>query len=382
MQAMMPGFSGAAIPTGSVRHGLFAARFRLLARLAAFVMIVAPVACSDADPIVVGVALGVESRGARLAYEDAMRNGLPIEIDTIFLQASDNRAAPAIQAAEQLVSIPQMVAVIGHSNSAASMAAAPIYNRHQIVQLAPHSTAVLYSEAGPYSYRMVSPDDRQGQFLATHLTAAGHGRRAALLYVNDDYGRSLRHELLSALTPGAIEWVIDAPHAENTDSASIARTVTVLAESKPQIIVWIGRGAQLTRIIPDIRKAVGNVPILAGDGVASATRTVETETMWDSVRYVDLVDLEVPELREFREHYRTRFGVEPTGPQVLAYDAMAAVLEAIRGGARTGADIRDYFDSFGRSRPVFPGIAGPVMFDQAGNVDRAYVLRYVPKARL
>jgi ABC-type branched-subunit amino acid transport system substrate-binding protein len=74
--------------------------------------------------------------------------------------------------------------------------------------------------------------------------------------------------------------------------------------------------------------------------------------------------------------------VDPTGPQVLAYDAMSAVLAAIRGGARTGSDVQEYLDSFGRSRPVFPGIAGPIKFDQAGDVDRAYVLRYVPKARL
>jgi branched-chain amino acid transport system substrate-binding protein len=59
--------------------------------------------------------------------------------------------------------------VVGHVTSGSSLAVSQLYNDAQVVQLSPTATSVLYSQAGPFSYRMVPPDDAQGRFLADVL---------------------------------------------------------------------------------------------------------------------------------------------------------------------------------------------------------------------
>jgi branched-chain amino acid transport system substrate-binding protein len=145
-------------------------------------------------------------------------------IDTVFVREADTRAEPTIQTAERMVAIPRMVAVVGNGNSAASLAAAPLYNSHRVIQLSPNSTAVLYSNAGPYSYRMVSADDRQGQFLGERVLAEARGG-AWPVYVNDDYGRGLRSEVLRSTPANSVQWALDAPFIEGGDSLTMARMV-------------------------------------------------------------------------------------------------------------------------------------------------------------
>lgn len=330
-------------------------------------------AACEKEPVTIGITLGVgECDAVRLAIADAAQAGHMKGIDTVFIVAADTRAAPAIEAAERLVNGPGLIAVVGHNNSAASLAAAPVYNSHKVVQLSPNSTAVLYSSAGPFSFRMVSADDRQGRFLGERILAAARGKRVAMSYVNDDYGRGLRAEVLRAIPHGAVEWVMDAPHFEGTDD--LTRRITVLADAKPDIIVWLGRGGELERLLPQIRKHLGYVPIYGGDAVATmALRAVTPD--WQNVYFVDLIDLDAnAQLRAMRQRYAQRFGRPPTAAEILAYDAMTLVIAAVRGGARTGEEVQAFLNELGRKRPAFNGIAGPVTFDGNGDVARDYVL--------
>ena len=336
--------------------------------------------CGDDRRVTIGIALGkMESDGAKFAYEEAVSRGLRIAIDTVFARAGDTRAAPAIQGAERLVAVPGIVAVVGNGNSAASLATSPLYNSHKIVQLSPHSTAVLYSNAGPFSYRMVSPDDRQGRFLGERLMAEARGRRVALLYVNDDYGRSLRREVLQAVEPGAFRWVVDAPHIEGSDSATTARKVTSLVENRAEMILWIGREVELDRILPSIRKALGDIPIIGSDGVVHALQLDNEDNRWSGVRFVELVDLDAgPAVRSFRARFLKRWGREPAGSEALSYDAMRVLIAAVEHGARSGVEVQRYLDGLGRRRPAFPGVTGPVVFDSLGDLERAYFLTTIP----
>jgi branched-chain amino acid transport system substrate-binding protein len=344
--------------------------------MVASAFVLALIGCAESPRVTIGITLGKkESDGAKLAYEDAVSAGLKVGIDTVFARADNTKAAPAIQAAERMLKVPGIVAVVGNGNSAASLATSPLYNSHKVVQLSPHATAVLYSSAGPFSYRMVSPDDRQGHFLGQRLMAEARGRRVALLYVNDDYGRNLRREVLRAVEPGAIPWAVDEPYIEGADTATLARRVTSLVENRAELILWIGRDPELDRALPGIRKALGAIPILGSDGVAHAPQWDNRDNRWTSIRYVELVDLDAgPAIRAFRARFRTRWGRDPSGAEVLAYDAMAILIAAVVDGARSGTEVQRYLDGLGRRATAFPGIAGPVAFDSLGDVDRSYVL--------
>lgn len=344
-------------------------------RTAALLATLALAGCERA-PVVIGIANGtLPTQGAILALEDARAAGLPVPVEPVVVPAANTLAAPAVQAADTIVSTPGVIAVLGHSNSAASLTAAPIYNEAGVVQLATHSTAELYSEAGPYSFRMVPPDGQQGRLIAEFIVSEFAGHRVALSYINDDYGRGLRAAVLTALPDGAVQVPVDVPHIEMATPDMIRRTTLTILDARPDVILWLSRAPQLADYLPGLRDSLGDVPIVGGDGMIPAEAFAAGNAIWRNIHFVRLVDLDArPGTRRFRERFRERFGADPDDAAALAYDGMAVLLEGVRDGARTGEGMRRYLMSLGRDRPAFQGITGPLTFDDDGDAARDYVM--------
>jgi branched-chain amino acid transport system substrate-binding protein len=328
-------------------------------------------------PRVIGVSTSAPYvDAARMAVADALAHGPIPGLDTVMNSSGGNLAAPALETAAAMVSIPGLMAVVGHSNSAASLAAAPVYAEHEVVQISPTASAVLFSGMGPYQFRLVPPDDRQGAFLAEAVERLlPVGGRIALFYVNDDYGKGLRKAVVDRLDGTAYDVVVDLPHMEDdvTDT-DITHTREALAATAPDAILWLARGMILNRYLDHIRRILPNAPILGGDGIESGSIDLSSERFVhvSSVTFLDLTASE--ELRAFTRRYEERFARRASAPDALTYDAIGLVVAGLRAGANDGAELRAYLTSLGRDRPVFRGITGPVAFDDDGNVERSYVL--------
>lgn len=357
----------------------------ILAPLAALVVAAAMACDSTAPRRVLGAAAGESFLNAtRLAVEDELALGPIPGLDTAFLQEASNRSAPALAVAESLAAIPGMVAVIGHANSASSLVASQVYNARRIVQIAPTSTAVAYSDAGPYSFRMVPHDDRQGPFLAG-VVAERHpeGARVAVFYVNDDYGRGLRRSVLAALDVARYPIALELPHVEEAVSDDdVRQALEAFAEARPDMVLWLGRPQVLALFLPALRRSWPEVPIFGGDAVSRALAMPAEPGLWNGVAYTDFLDPATdPEMERFVERFRRRFGMEASGPEILSYDAARVVLQAFRAGVENGDQLRTYLLSLGDQRPAFEGLAGRLVFDDRGDVERSYVLRFMDVAR-
>lgn len=344
-------------------------------KLAPVAVLLALAAC-DSTPVVIGIANArLPIDGAVLALEDAEAAGLSVPVDTMIARSVNTLAAPAVRAADTILSTPGVIAVLGHSNSAASLTAAPLYNEAGVVQLATHSTAEIYSHAGPFSFRMVPPDGQQGRLLADYIATHFPGSRVALVHVNDDYGRGLRSAVLDALPPDAVRLILDTPHIERATPVMIRRTVMAVVDAEPDVVLWLSRAVQLQDYLPGIREGLGAVPIVGGDALIPVAGYPNTGGLWDNIHYVRLVDLEArPGTRTFQRRFRERFGHPADDAAALAYDGMGVLIEGIREGARTGDELREYLAALGRDRPPYPGITGPVAFDEQGDASREYVM--------
>jgi ABC-type branched-subunit amino acid transport system substrate-binding protein len=339
--------------------------------------------CAASPTPTIGV---VSARGyieaARMAFEDAMRADATLRVDTLFLSQSSNLAAEAVAIADQFLSRPGLAGVVGHVTSGSSLAVSQLYNDAQVVQLSPTATSVLYSQAGPFSYRMVPPDDAQGRFLADVLARDyPAGTRLALMYVNDDYGRGLRADVRAALDSTRYPLVLDLPHSEESGSDELATlAAAAVAAARPDVVLFLGSSTSLRTHLRALRQQLGNIPILGSDAVSSWGRSGADSLPWGGVRFVDFVDIaSSPELRAFAARYTERTGLPATGPDALTYDAVRVLLEAIRSGATTGEAMRAYLASLGRTRPAYTGLTGPLEFTVEGNPVRSYVLVTIPE---
>ena len=335
---------------------------------------------TEPSPTIAGAAPGTFLEAMRFAVHEAGDGGSLEGLDTVFVSEASNRSGPALAVAQELVDTPGIAAVVGHANSAASLATSQVYNRSRVVQIAPTSSAPLYSEAGPFSFRLVPPDDGQGRFLAQVVSdSLQAGARLAVFYVNDDYGRGLRAGFLEALDIDGYPVVVDLPHTEDDlEPVDTQHLLEALDAAEVQALIWLGRVPQLNNLIPGLRSSLGDLPVIGGDALSRARLVTDRHPGWAPVMFADFLDMEATsELRAFSRRFQDQRGFAPGPPEALSYDGVGLLLAAIREGARTGDDIRAYLESLGRDRPPYQGVTGPVEFDPNGDVRRDYALTRV-----
>lgn len=344
-------------------------------------------ACTSKEPVTFGVVLDADGlRGATAAVEAVNASGGISGRRVALLSvggAGSTKARVALQAAESLAAIPAVLGVIGHVNSAASLAASQVYNARHVVQIAPTSSTPVYSSAGPYSFRLVGSDVHQGAFLANIVLSRNPRPRTAILFVNDDYGRPLRGVVAEHLKRGGLAPVYDAPFIEGADMRTRAEMIAAVARARPDLLLWIGRSYEYVPIMDTLKKALPNVEVIAGDGFSGGYVTHDSLHRLDGVSYVRLVDWSrpAPALRQLRARYLREGWGEPADQAVLAYDAVLVLSEAVRNAGTSRDAIREWLERVGTGVPPVQGLSGPIAFLPNGDREPAYFLEEIGKAR-
>ena len=333
----------------------------------------ASLACQSrpAEPLI-GLAVhpaGVD--GATLAVEDLRAKGLRVRLRTASRDDADSIGAGAVALAESFVRA-GVVAVIGHSSSAASLSAGNILNRAQVPMLIPNSTSPLLSGIGPWVFRLCGTDKRQGEVLADYAWRAGF-RRAGVLYVLDDYGKGLAaafsrsfeqrggHMVLAVGYSGAGDRNGDlGPGLERLRSSSL--DVVLLAARTRDLVA--APGAQLLR-------QAGWPPLLGGDVAYVAVDAGGFSAPFEGMVVTTFVAPHNAAAERFAERYHRRFGSDPENPSYACYDAVGLIGGALAEGASSPAGIRAWLRSLGREREAYEGVTGPMRFDTNGDAQDA-----------
>lgn len=329
----------------------------------------------------IGIVVGEDGLiGAKFAEDSINRaggiRGRPLEL-VVFSGQWLTSAEAALRAADSLMRVPGVLAVVGHANSSASLAASQVYNSSRVVQIAPNSTSALYRAAGPYSYRLVGSDARQAAFLVDELRRRG-APRTAVFFVNDDYGRPLRDSVVRHAAAARVPIVLETPYSELETFADSATVIAQLVRSRPEMILWLGRALDLRRVLGAARAHLSQLPVLASDGIGVLCCVRDSmRRALDGVAFVRLVDPHNPNpaFQALQSRYVAATGDHSVTDQAaLTYDAVLMLAAAIE---RVGPDreaIRRRLDALGRGEPPFRGVTGSIAFDTAGDAIGSYHL--------
>ena len=353
-------------------------------RLVAVALVLASASgCVSKSPVTFGVVLDSDGvRGATVAMEQINAaggvNGRRIVLRNVG-GATTNKARVALETAETLARDPAVLGVVGHTNSATSLAASQVYNMNRVVQIAPTSSTPIYSAAGPYSFRLVGSDIHQGLFLANEVLTRHPRPRTAVLFVNDDYGRPLRDVLVERLQQGGLTPVHDAPFFEGASDATRAEMVAALARSRPDLLLWIGRSYEYLPLVRMIHSRLPKIEVIASDGFSGGGVTNDTLHLLDGVSYVRLLSVQLPDsaLGALRERYRINGWGEPTDQAILSYDAVLLLSEAVRAVGPSREEIREWVSKVGREHPAVLGASGPIAFTAEGDREASYSLEMI-----
>lgn len=334
-------------------------------------------ACADQAPPRVGVIVSAApGRAAGLAAGE-QQPGERGHFEAVIASPASTAtgAEEAIAQANAFVIDPRVVAVVGHSNSASSLAASQIYNSAGLVQIAPTTTAPVYGQAGPFSFRLVPSDTLQAAYLSKALRHHWPGSRIAVVHVNDDYGRGL----LRVLRPQLDSVVFEGLYADGADSTDVMRLRSEIADSRPDALVWLGRPGTLGMMLPSLRAVLPDLAVVCADACDVAAVYSNRAGQFTGLHFVRFLDPASPDsaMRSFQVRYREQTGEVASSEALLTYDAVSLVRAALRDGARTRAEVREYLRSLGAARPAFEGITGRIEFDASGAFVRTYGLAEV-----
>jgi branched-chain amino acid transport system substrate-binding protein len=349
-------------------------------------------ACSTASsrgPIVLGLAgpfsqaRGVSMRhAAELAVQEINAQG-GIRGRRLELRIRDDSARPdmAIRIAREFVADPSIVAVVGHLTSTASLAAGRTYGgregegagegegeaRHPVVMISPSASSPDLSGVNPYVFRACPSDLSHGAQLARYARKSLSALRVGVIYLDDDYGRGLRHSFASEFRRLGGQIVEEDPMLSTTSSLEPYLSRLRQGSGIDALMLATDRGgAELA--LREMRALGQHWIALGGDALTGIEKNgALAEGVRMSIAY--LVDQPGDRNAKFVAAYARAYpGERPDHRGATAYDIIHLLATVI---AEVGTDrraIRDRLARVGVDQPAFQGVTGKIAFDKNGDV--------------
>lgn len=139
--------------------------------------------------------------GVAQAQTEVNRNGgIDGKLLQIEIANDDNLPEVAKQIATEFAKDNSIMAVIGHTSSEASIAAAPIYQQAGLVMISPTSVARNFSGMGSHIFRTAPSSKAMASALAKHIIESSRKTKIAICYASKaEASRSFQEEFTNAV---------------------------------------------------------------------------------------------------------------------------------------------------------------------------------------
>lgn len=299
-------------------------------------------------------------RGIELAVDEINalpeRQGSPLRV---MWQDDEGDGQRASKIAQEFVDSTEVVAVVGHVNSGAMVAAAQVYDGH-LAAVATTATSPALTGISPWAFRVISSDSTNGIDIARFATRLGL-RRAAILYENNTYGRGLA----DSFRRGFAGQVISMDPIGEDGGQSFEPFVSYFKQRKPDVVFVAGTDASGLAFLKEVRRQQLDVALMGGDGWSGlSVDTVRSRGVYAGVPFT--AEDPRPEARRFVAAFRTRFGMPPDNNAALAYDATMLLYKATKEVGTDRRKVRDYLASLSEET-AFAGVTGAIHFRPDGD---------------
>ena len=218
-------------------------------------------ATSFGQPLLAGIELAKEQINAAGGV-----NGEPIQIVAKVDEGKD------LETLGQTIIDAELDAIVGPASSANALAVAETVNQAEVVTCTPTAGSVALTRYGSqYLFRTFPSDALQGDALAKALKESGllFGPGAvAVLYPDDDYGRSIFDHLRSQLDPSVASIKFQSAYATDATDNDLQAIARQAVDANPRVAVVIGLsdagGRMLTRLrSADVDSSIARVYVSA-----------------------------------------------------------------------------------------------------------------------
>ena len=315
----------------------------------------AATATATGDAVKVGALMPMT--GDLQAFGETSLNGVNLAIDQINaaggvlgqpveLSVGDTQTAaqPSIDAAQKLVSIENVAAIVGALSSGNTIPVAEsVTKSNEVPMLSPASTSPVITtlEDEDFLFRTVPSDAYQGVALAQVAQAEGLSN-VATIYVNNDYGQGLAESFQAAFEEagGTVSGAV--PYEKG--QASYRGELQQLASGDAEALLLIGYPENGITILKQSLEEGFFDRFVFTDGMKAPEiiEAIGAEALEGAFGTVAQSDTESEAYTAFTTAYEEAYGELPPKPYIdTSYDAMMILALAIeQAGSTDGADVQ------------------------------------------
>lgn len=335
------------------------------------------------EDIVIGVAWPFSAQndlfkeGVELAADEInTRGGINGRKVRLIEKDDQETVTGGMTVAQSFTKVPNLTAVIGHSISSISIAAANIYENAGIVMLSPSATAPALTQKGyKYIFRNIPSDEEIARQLTLYAAKQGH-RHMVIYYSDDSYGIGLANSLENHAKNAGIE-IVDrfSYYADARDLDRLSAKWKALDFDGIFVAHYMPDGAQF---IADAAKAGVSVPFFAGDAMDTPELYQVAGKAAEGTVVGTIFNSRDPreEVKSFISNFNSRYGKMPTSEAAQGYDAVNLLAGAIEAaGSASPTAVAQKLRTF-KNRP---GVAGFHTFADNGDDMGELVVKKVVK---
>ncbi|MCR4607832.1 MAG: ABC transporter substrate-binding protein [Oscillospiraceae bacterium] len=332
-------------------------------------------AATEADTYKIAVALALTGGSAEQGNE--VRNAVKLAIDDVNAAGGingkmvelvdyDDQADPkqAATVANAIAADESILAVVGHTNSSCTLAGAAIYNPAGIPQITCTSSSPKITDAGEYTFRLWNSDAYTAQVHVETIINKGY-KNVGMIYENNDYGLGAYNVAVEKFKEAGIDILVAESYllGETKDFTTI---LTKMKSAGVEAIFAVSDETELPMIMTQAH-SLGFYPFVTSTGAYSTTVLTlggaEVEGLYGAT-FFDPNNL--PEgVAAFYDRFMETYGVDAVvSPAVSGYISGCILMDALKSGATTRDQIRDYLDS----GLTFDTMVGTLQFDENGDV--------------
>ncbi len=330
--------------------------------------------CEKDQAIKIGVAgphsgdlapYGIPPKDAVMLAADKINEAGGVLGRKVQIVAEDDVCKPevATNVASKMVA-EEVVAVIGHVCSGATIAAMGVYRDNNIPVVSPSATNpdITLKGENPLFFRTIPHDAAQAilqsKFIAEYLKA----KRVAVVHDKGDYGKGLANLVREGLEKRGIDIILyEGVTPGAVDYSALIRKI---AKENPDVVAFGGYHPEGSKIITQARKKNIKAAFISGDGLKDPSLIKIGGEFVEGYYVSSPADIStIPTTIEVTKELKAR-GQQPGNFGLQAHAAIIAVFNAIeKSNSTKGQDIGNML----RSESVSTTL-GNISFDQYGDV--------------
>ncbi|MDM8559783.1 ABC transporter substrate-binding protein [Candidatus Parabeggiatoa sp. HSG14] len=306
-----------------------------------------------------------------------------------------NQSTFARKSALDIAQNSQALAVIGHYNSSASQAAAPIYQQYSIPAISGSATADEITRDNDWYFRTIFNNSEQGALIANYVKKVLNYTEANILFDEGTYGSTLTTAFIENAKMIGLEiknqWSFNSKNNFNDSLEEMIKTLAASATEK-HLLFMATHSTEATETLVALKQRLDGIHIqVVGADALSSTNFLKTLKNYpqeqiqpgyysDNVYTISplLFDIAGKRAQDFRYAFLKKYDEEPMATSAIYYDTAMVVVDAIKTMLAKEKEmantlkekrmlIKNNLWRLAKAENAVEGVTGSIYFDENGD---------------